>query len=278
VPFDQQFATDFAAAMQQGQRLPRPERNRLGQVLDARLAPLTDVGSMTGDTYQQAMRGLSSARANPPQQFAGFEDMYRNAVTGAMDSLEGQMMRGGGQNVVQGLQAANAANRGFKTIEDAARRNIGGSNTDMPLVFTPNQLQRAGLRTQQNFPGPRPFASLADNAQQVLPQTIPNSGTADRAMQALLPSAILGGTAIGAGGGYASGGDLQSTAQGAGAGFAVPTALFLAAMAGSTKSGQRALSRAVTERNPTVRQFSDALLRRSGLFGSAAVPVLLPRN
>lgn len=267
VPFDNQFATDFTNVTRRASGLPADARRRLGQVLDVRVAPVTDTGQMTGYDYQQALRGLRSARNSPPQQFAGFEDIYKDRISDVEAALTNQMMRGGGDSVVQGLTAANAANRNLRTLEDAANRNLGGSNTDTPQVFLPNQLQRAGLRTQQNFPGARPFADLADNAQQVLPNTIPNSGTTDRVMQAFPLVSLAGGAGLG----FAAGGDAQSTATGA----MTPAALMALLAAASSRTGQRAIGAALTQRNPTVRQFSDMMLRRSGLFGSAAVPLAL---
>lgn len=266
VPLDAQFLTDLQAATNRAATLPRPERRRLGQVLDARVQPIADQGAMTGETFQQALRGLRGARNSNPAQFAGFEDFYRDAVTGAEEALTNQMIRGGGQDVVSGLQSANAANRNLRTVEDAANRNMGGSNTDTPFVFTPNQLQRAGLRTQQNFPGPRPFAELADNAQQVLPNTIPNSGTADRAMQALIPGLLAGGGTIG----LAAGGDAQS----AGAGAAIPTAAMILAALGGTRQGQRLINATLTRPAP-VQRLGEAVRRNSGLFGRAAIPLAL---
>jgi hypothetical protein len=261
VPFDQQFQTDFAGAVAQGQRLPPDLRRSLGEVLDARVAPITDTGAMTGDQFQQAIRALKATRNRPPSRFEGFEDDYRGAVTGAMDALEGQMMRGGGQDVVTGLGAANAANRNMRTIEDAARRAAGGSESGTPFVFTPNQLQRAGLATEKRYPGPRPFADLADAGQQVLPSRIPNSGTADRLMQAGMGTALLGGAGVG----YAT--DTQSAMA--------PAALTLALALGGTKTGQKALNAALFGRPAKAEMLGRAIKRRSGLFGSASLPLLI---
>lgn len=266
VPFDNQFLADMQAASQRAANLPGPERRRLAQVLDARVQPLLQSGGMTGNTYQQSVRGLKSARNNPPQQFAGFEDFYRDAVTGAEDALTGQMMRGGGGNVVSGLQNANAANRNLRTIEDAANRSAGGSVTETPFVFSPSQLQRAGMATQKKFPGPRPFADLADAAQSVLPNRIPNSGTADRALQVALPAAIAGGSGIG----LAAGGDAQS----AGVGASIPTAALILAALGGTRQGQRLIN-ASLNRPASVQRLGGTIRRNAGLFGSGAIPLVM---
>lgn len=266
VQFDQQFGADFGQAVANGQRLPPDLRRSLGEVLDARVGPITDTGTMTGEQFQQAMRALKATRTNPPQRFQGFEQDYRNAVTGVMDSLEGQMMRGGGDNTVAGLQTANAANRNLRTIEDATNRAAGGSETGTPFMFTPSQLQRAGMKSQGQFPGPRPFAELADSGQRVLPSRVPDSGTAGRAAQMLLVPGMLGG-----GAGYAASGD----AQGVGTGAGISTALMLTLLAGGTKGGQKALQKALIDRPVVMQQLGRQIRNRAGIFGSAALPALI---
>lgn len=268
VPFDPTFATDFSAAVGRGQRLPPDLRGSLADILDARVAPITDTGFMTGDQFQQAMRALKATRNRPPSRFEGFEQDYRDAVTGVMDALEGQMMRGGADSTVTGLQSANAANRNLRTIEDATRRAAGGSETGTPFVFTPSQLQRAGIATEKRYPGARPFGDLADAGQEVLPSRVPNSGTADRAAQMLLPSAIVGG---GAGLGTLASGDLQ----GAGTGAGVSTLATLALLAGGTKTGQKAAQKLLIDRPQTMKMLGNAIRNRAGIFGSAALPFAL---
>lgn len=265
VPLDDQFLRELQGIANAADNLPRDGRRRLAQVLDARIQPLAEAGEMTGETFQQAIRGLRSARNNPPQQFAGFEDIYKDAVSQVETALEANMLRGGGADVVEGLRSANAANRNYKTLENAANRNSGGSNTEMPFVFTPNQLQRSGMFTQKKFPGARPFADLADSGQQVLPNTIPNSGTADRAMQAALAPLGLGAV-VGGGAGYLAGGT-----DGAQTGVAASTTAMMLAALGGTRQGQRAINEVLTVRPELARQFADQLKRRSGLFGSASV-------
>jgi hypothetical protein len=251
-----------------GQRLPPDLRRSLGEVLDARVGPITDTGTMTGEQFQQAMRALKATRNRPPSRFEGFEDDYRDAVTGVMDTLEGQMMRGGADSTVTGLTAANAANRNLRTIEDATNRAAGGSETGTPFVFTPSQLQRAGMKTQGRYPGARPFAELADAGQEVLPSRIPNSGTADRISQMALPAGLLGG---GAGLGFAAGGDAQGAQTGAMSTAALTAALLL----GGTKGGQKVLQRAIIDRPQTAKLLGTQIRNRSGLLGSASLPFLL---
>jgi hypothetical protein len=262
VPIDPQMMQDLSAAARAARMLPPDYQPRFEQVMDNRVQPAVMSGQMTGEQFQQARRGLAGSRASASGAAPGFEQEYREALTLAEDALTNQMMRGGGAETVSRLSAANAANRNFRTVENAAERNIGGTNTDMPFVFTPNQLQRAGLRTEQRFPGPRPFADLADNAQQVLPQTIPNSGTADRAMQALIPSLAAGGAGVG----YLAGGDGSA----AGTGAAIPTAAMILAALGGTRQGQRAINAMLTQRPASARALADAVRRNTGLFGGGS--------
>lgn len=271
VPLDDQFISDIQAVIARGEALPSDYRRTLGSILERRLAPATDMGELTGEGYQQATRGLKSSRAAADKLTPGFENDYRDAISAAMGALDEQILRGGQGEVISRLKAANAANRNMRTIEDAANRAAGGSETGTPFMFTPSQLQRAGMATERRFPGSRPFAELADAGQAVLPSRIPNSGTADRAAQMLLPGAILGGGGLGA----LSGNDPQSVATGAGTGAGLSTAAMLALLAGGTKTGQRALQRAIIDRPATMKQLGRQIRNRTGLFGSASLPFVI---
>lgn len=268
IPLDDRFIADMQGVIARGEALPSDHRLTLGSILERRLAPATDTGELSGEGFQQAMRGLKSSRAAADRLTPGFESDYRDTITGAMNALEGQMMRGGGEDVVTGLNAANAANRNMRTIEDAATRAAGGSETGTPFVFTPSQLQRAGLKTAKTYPGPRPFASLADNGQAVLPSRIPNSGTADRLMQGGIGAGILGG---GTGLGYLAGGDMEGAQKGAATSAALTAALLL----GGTRGGQKGLGKFLFDRPATAEMLGRAISRRSGLFGSGTIPLVM---
>ena len=266
VPLDDQFVEDFTGAIAKADQLPKDLRRGVGQVLEARLAPATDMGTISGYDYQQAMRALKETRNNPPQRFQGFEQDYKDAITGAMDALTGQMKRGGGDQVVDGLGRADAAYRATKTVENAATRAAGGSQSGTNFVFTPSQLQRAGIASAKKYPGPRPFAELADAGQEVLPSQIPNSGTADRAAQMMLPGLIGGGAGIGA---------LSDGTDGAATGGMYGAALAALLTAGGTRAGQKALDMAVISRPAAARQLGEQVNRRRGLFGHAGVPLMI---
>ena len=257
VPLDDQFVDDIVDVAEKGYALPDDLRRRLGLALNNRVNPINEAGMMTGESYQQAMRGLKSYKGEATKP--GFEQDYRNALSSAQDMLTGQMMRGGGDDVVSGLRSADNAYRGIKTVEDAAMRADGAN-----YVYTPSQLQDALKKTQRKFPGQTPLTELADMGQQVLPSRIADSGTAGRAAQMLVPSAIGGA----AGGGYAMG-----DYTGAGAGGLGAT---LALMAGGTKTGQKALTAAILKRPDIVRRLGELIANNSQVGGAVATGALAP--
>ena len=261
VPLDGQFLDDLSRVTQQAEGLPPDLRQRFGLALQNRLQPIADSGAMTGDAYQQAMRGLKSYRAENVKP--GFEQDYRDALGGTMDALTGQMQRGGGAQVVQGLDNANAAYRNMKVLDDAATRASGGAGTGENYLFSASQLQRAGQKAQNKYPGAKPFEQLADMGQQVLPSKVPDSGTAGR--MALL----LGGglTTAGAGAGASVGG-----ADGAQSGGLTGAGLAALLLAGGTKGGQKALSTALFGRPQASKKAAQLIEQNRGLFGRAALP------
>lgn len=216
---------------------------------------------ITGEQYQQARRGLRSYRAETTKP--GFEEDYRNVLGQGIDALDSLVTRQGGPDVVANLGLADEAYRNAKTLERAANSGAGGSQTDEIFNFTPNQLQRAGLDAQRRYPGPRPFAELADQGQQVLPSKLPNSGTADRLMAASL---LPGSAALGLGGGFAVGQDPESAFTGAG----LATALALL----GTRQGQQLVQHALIDRPERMRRAGRIITARRGLFGSAMLPVV----
>jgi hypothetical protein len=219
--------------------------------------------TMTGEQYQQAMRGLKSYRAEATKP--GFEQDYREALGSGMDALTGQMNRGGGESVVSGLRAADGAYRNSKTLKGAVDSAAGGSGSGENFIFTPPQLQRAGLQSAKKYPGPRPFAELADYGQEVLPSRVPDSGTAGRAMLGGLGVLGLGGAAGGEA--YLTEGDMTNTAR--------ATAALGTLAALGTRGGQRAINGAITIRPETLKRVGEQVRRRQGMFGAATLPYAL---
>lgn len=267
VPIDPQFSADIAAVRGGGGNLPPDYAARLDQALSNRLDPITQGTAITGDQYQQAFRGLKGYRNSAAQAAPGFEGDYRDALTKALDALTGQMQRGGGDQVVQGLRNSDAAYRGVKTIEKAAKKAVNGTTSGEIQVFTPAQLNTAATQTADKFGGPRPFADLGDAGQRVLPSKIPDSGTAGRLATFALP-AVLGGSSVGVGA-------VAGGADGAQTGGLTSLGIAAALLAGGTKTGQKAIQKALTERMDSAEWVGRQVRKRKGLFGTAAVPLLL---
>lgn len=256
VPLDGQFISDMGAFGQAADALPDDLRVRAAKAIQNRVAPISDAGVLTGESYQQAIRGLKGYKAETPKP--GFEQDYRDALTLAQDALTEQMNRGGGAHVVEGLGNANAAYRGIKTIDNAANRADGAG-----YVFTPSQLQDALKVTNRKFPGSSPLNELADQGQAVLPSRIADSGTPGRAAQ-MIAAGALGG----AGTGYATG----DTGAGTGLGLGATLALAL----GGSKAGQRILTKMLTDRPAAARQVGDFLQRRAQVGGGFGAGILTP--
>lgn len=267
VPLDQQFANDLTGMDAFVDRLPPDAQAPFNKIGANYMVPIVEQGSLTGETFQNATRALKSKRNKPAAGALGFEQEWKEGITAQQDALRGLIQRGGGQDVVDGLARSDEAYRNMKTLEDAANRGAGGSQSGQTFVFTPSQLQRAGLATEKKYPGPRPLAGLADAGQDVLPNSIPDSGTAGRLAMMAAPGAL---PAAFAGAGLALDG-----ADGAQTGGLTGALATLALLAGGTKTGQRAINQALTVRPEEFRQAADYLAKRRGLFGtSVAVPAL----
>ena len=226
------------------------------QIFNPEKLTSTSNPSMTGNQYQQAMRGLSGYKAEMPK--AGFEADYRDALSGVQQTLKDVMMRQGGEGVVSGLGKADAAYRNSKILGKAVEASRNGTRSGEVGIFTPSQLNDASVINARKFGGEgatesRPFYNLATKGQQVLPSQLPDSGTARRLTSLALP-ASLGG--VGGGLGF-TGGDPQTALQGAGTGATIGALLAL----GGTKGGQKALEKLLFKRPKAVR-------RAGGIFGS----------
>lgn len=266
VPLDQQLIGEVNA-LRNGAGLPADYAARLNQALSNRLDPALSTGQITGDQFQQAMRGLKGYRASADKAAPGFEQDYRDVLSRAMDALRGQMNRGGGDSVVTGLNRADEAYRNIKTLDKAVTAARNGTGSGEVQVFTPAQLNNAATQAAQKFAGPRPFGDLIDSAQTVLPNKVPDSGTAGRLATYALPTVLGGGGALGAGAGSLAG----DTGTGTMSGLALAAML----MAGGTKGGQKALEKVLTSRPGVVKNAGTLVRKKSGLFGAAAVPPLL---
>lgn len=256
VPLDGQYGADFANVAALGQKLPDDLRGKFGLALNNRVNPINDAGYMTGETYQQAQRGLKAYKGEHVK--AGFEGDYRDGLSAAQQALRDQMARGGGAAVAEGLDNADQAYRLFKTFENATQRADGAG-----YLPTASQLQDAVKATGRKFPGKNPLLDLADNAQEVLPSKVPDSGTARRMIQAGIGATALGGA--------------QASDSYLGTDLINPYTIGALALltAGGTAKGQKALTKALVDRPQALKTTGKWINTRRGLFGRAAIPLAL---
>lgn len=264
IPLDPDFVGDMAVAESRASLLPDDLKAKYDKAIQNRVWAVSDQGEITGESYQQAQRGLKSYKAEAVKP--GFEADYRDALSSAQDALKGQMLRGGGRRVVEDLGKADAAYRNIKMLEDAVGRAKGGSMSGETFTFTPSQLQSAVAKSGKKFPGKTPLEDLANTGQEVLPSKVPDSGTAGR----LANMAPLGLIGAGGAGGYALDGS-GGAATGAGTSAALTALLIL----GGTKAGQKAITAALADRPAPLSTFGRKLRSKKGLFGHAAQPFAL---
>jgi hypothetical protein len=264
-PIDTQFYRDLRPVVQSVRGLPDDYRSAAETIIERRIEPAIAGGQITGEQFQQAVRGIKQSRANAGKtpSLAGFEQEYRDALTGMEDLLTGTMTRGAGPDVAGNLNAANAANRKFKTIEDASldRAKIGTQTGDVN-VFTPAQLIAASRASERKGFGDNPLMPLGRAGQEVLPSTVPNSGTADRLA---FMGAVGGLGALGGGAEFATTNQLGTTAD---AGLTAGSLAAAAALLG-TRRGQQLLEKVLITRPQVAQRAGDAIRRRGGLFGSS---------
>ena len=216
--------------------------------------------SMTGQQYQQSMRGMSGYKAEATKP--GFEQDYRDAISMVQDALKGQMMRNGGESVVTGLNKADQAYSILKPIEQATITARGTPTPKQMLsAFTNNTKKYGGVgAAARGDKVPDVVRYAAENA-----PNIGNSGTADRLagiMPFILPT-TLGGSAAG----------LETFTDSP---FLTGTLATLAAL--STKTGQRATQAALTKRPKAIKRLGGIFGRREaqkGLAGMVTAPLLI---
>lgn len=215
-------------------------------------------GEVTGQQYQQAMRGLSGYKSEATKP--GFEQDYRDAISMVQDALKGQMMRGGGDTVVTGLRNADQAYSMLKPIQNAT---ISARGTP-----TPKQLQAAFTTNTKKFGGDA-AAARGDKVPDIVryavnnAPNIGNSGTADRLagiMPFIMPTA-LGGSAVG----------LETFTDSP---FLTGSLATLAAL--STRTGQKAMQTALVKRPAAVRRAGGIFGRRKLQKGLGASVVTAP--
>lgn len=178
---DPQFEAGMKPIVQQARSLPGEMADNANYTLAQRVgASMGPNGEMTGNNFQQAVRGLEGdARAVRNQPY-GHD--FGDVAKGARGQLEGMLERQSPGSLDQYL-AANAAYRNHSILADSV---ASGMNTDG--LFTPAQLGNAARTNARRYTGrisaattERPFYDLQRAGQQILPSKVPDSGTAGRA-------------------------------------------------------------------------------------------------
>jgi hypothetical protein len=262
VPLDPQFNTEYAAASARAGTLPPDLGAKFNLALDNRVEPAIAGGNLTGDDYQQAVRGLKGYRAENPK--AGFEEDYRNGLSATQEALTGAMTRNGGPGVVTGLQAADQSYKLGKVLQDAVKRARNGSRSGEAEVFTPSQLIDASEANRFSGSGTsRPFYQLGKAGQDVLPSQVPNSGT--------LTIALLQAALHSAGSARAARLTTVRTLEGRITGASLGTLGVMAAL--NTKAGRKALEAVLLKRPDVARRAGRGLIGGApygGLLGGGA--------
>lgn len=273
-PVDGGFTQDFAGVVSAVQGLPDDYRRAAEAVMRTRVANAVKGGVLSGKAYQQAIRGIRSAKSKASQVgVSGNEDQYIAALEKAEDALTGIIQRGAGQSNIDDLALANQIYSNRKILENASldRAKVGSRSGEVE-VFTPSQLIESARVAERRYGTGEDLLQFGQAGQRVLPSTVPNSATFDRAIAA-------GVLASAAGAGGAFGYDQAQGAQSAqdAAGGTVGTIGAIGALGGllGTRGGQQALEAILLTRPQGMRAVGEGIRRRRGLFGSAAVPVAL---
>lgn len=226
VQADAPFAQDMNAVTAQGDRLPEPMRSNAQYTLPTRVGNSFDQnGELTGNAYQQSLRGLRRDSSSMEQLPYGYD--FAEVTRGAEGALEGLLQRQS-PGTVDALRAANEANKNVETVRSAVNAARNGSRSHQVDVFMPSQLSDAAAASARKYGNSagttnQPFFDLTRAGQSVLPSQVPDSGTAGR--QILLP--LIAGGALG-GGSYAAQGGQEGAGSSSLATGAIITALLAA--------------------------------------------------
>ncbi len=260
---DPQFMTDAQSAMRAGAAVPKFGED-FTYAMNQEVGPLFgSTGNLAGPELQSALQSIGKIRSGfgkNPDAMAG----YAADAAGQMDDALSGLVNRQAPDV---MPAYNAAKGAFSRLAPFEKARIGAINQE---AISPAQLSRAVTNNTNKFGG-RAAASRGDNltdlmryGQEVLPSTVPNSGSADR-MAGILPFILP--TALGGSAAYSGVQDSPGTAG---------LLATLAAM--STKTGQKALQKALTSRPSAVRKAGGLFGRRKAqraIGGAITAPLLI---
>jgi hypothetical protein len=228
-------------------------------------------GGLSGRAWQDSIRGVRADRASLRGQ--PFSDQAVNALDDVENNLQGLATRQGPPDTAANLANANRLNAQFQTLA-AALDNGPAQKADE--LFSAGRLDDASRVNARNFggrtaslTGNRPFYELTTAGKEVMPNLTPDSGTAGRIL--LIPAAT---TAAGATLGALKGDNrVKSSADGGGIGLGGGLTLAALLSAPYSRTGQRAIQRALLGRRPQgITTLGDLLIRRprlGGILGSS---------
>lgn len=264
---DPQFTADYNTAVNTGSQVPRvgPEFQAWAQ---ADLDPLTQQPVFNGPIIQDFLQQTKKADFGTDQM----GQLVDRSVTGAENAMRGLVNRQA-PSVIPALGRADHAYRNVQVLKDAVNRARNGTRVGETGTFAPSQLADAAAANAKKFGNSQgttrqPFFDLTRAGQAVLPNSVPDSGTAGRLLtQQALAAGGLG--VLGGGAGYAGGGEDGAQTVGAG-GLALGALL----AAGGSRTGQRALTRALLDRPDVAVQLGRGIQNRARLGGLFGAPLL----
>lgn len=198
---DEPFKDDIASLLARSDDVREVYPGDIRYTLDTRIGnSFDDAGGISGDAYQQTLRGLRRDTSSVEKLPYGhdFATTTREAE-GVLEALLDRQSPG----TTGALRTANEVNRRVETLRDAVNRARNGARTGEVEIFAPSQLADAAASNARKYGNSQgttnqPFYQLTRSAQEVLPSSIPDSGTAGR----LVLPALVGATA--GGGSYAA--------------------------------------------------------------------------
>jgi len=264
---DPQFTGEYNRALATGAQVPRvgPEFQAWAQ---ADLDPLVAQPAFDGRTVQDFIQQTRGADFGSD----AMGNLVGRSVTGAEDAMRGLVQRQS-PGTLPALGRADQAYRQTQVLKDAVNRARNGTRVGETGTFAPSQLSDAAAANAKKFGNSQgttrqPFFDLSRAGQAVLPNAVPDSGTAGRLLtQQALAAGGLG--VLGGGAGYAGGGEDGAQAVGAG-GLALGAIL----AAGGSRTGQRAITRALLDRPDALVQLGNQVQRRARIGGLFGAPML----
>jgi hypothetical protein len=242
-------------------------RGDYGYIADNQLSSLlfNGTGNITGRQMQDALRLLQGQQRSYRQAATGIApDPMAAGVAEALSGAESALIGGAARNAPQSiprLKHANRINRGLSVLESATE-----AAANQKGVFTGAQLGQA-IRSNNGKFGQRgltnmsrsPLFKMQQAMQAVLPNQIPPTGVN------AAPVLAIGSTVLGAGN-EATGLD-SNLVRGLAAAWMLSTPY--------TKAGAKVIAKALLDRPKRLIEAGTKVRQKKGLFGAAAVPLML---